>query len=586
MNATRDLEEALERSPEDWSIRIRLIEDRVRSGDMDGARRLVRQSPDESPLPPELQYRVHTLLTQGTAALAIPETEESAHPAASVPEDPAEKVPTRKPAAPLPVPASEGKTSHHPAPPRLSPRKTPVAKAYDGDLRLEPVAKVPPRGRLQSSAQKLSALSLALVFHLALALLVGFVVIAVPRPTPPLMIATVTTTERGEAPVPPRPPRATERLPGAASAAPPNVIGAEAVSPVQIPEVSPSNTVDVTSMIVGNSAVGDGFSFEGDAREVSDVNFFGISAGGKRIVFIVDATREMLVDEKGGMYAYDKVKNEIGSMMAGLNRGTKFNLLLYEGRRLMAYADQPVAATPSHLRLATELLHPLNRDYDELGLAGHRGEMIEVAGDLPPIAAPDLAHYTKAIQKALEWQAESIFCIAGGYAAPTRSPTAEEMEAYRKQAEANPGTPGEVSAAERQAWTEAQRRTREWLAGENAARTEKGLPPKVVINFNQLVREVTGATPPRATGGSAGARPPRPEPHTPDDIETLVRNGVSQHYKGVGMDPPALHLVVFLGEDETMDDQTREHFQNLTRKNRGKFKMLRGLAALENVTGK
>ncbi len=589
MNAIQDLEQALTRAPEDWSIRIRLIEARVLSGDMDGARRLVRESPDESPLPPELQYRVHTLMTQGAAAL-IP-TEEDTPTAPPTPsratappmiEDPAEKVPTREPVSPVP----ERKEPHHPAPPKLSPNATSPAKPYDGDLRIEAVERPSRRHRVESAAQKLSALSLALLAHLALALLIGFVVIAVPRPNPPLMIATVTTTERGQAPIPPRPPRATERLPGAASAAPPNVIGAAAVSPVSVPEPRPSHAVDVTTMTVGNAAIGDGFSFEGDAREVSDVNFFGISAGGKRIVFIIDATREMLVDEKGGMYAYDKVKNEIGSMMAGLNRGTKFNLLLYEGRRLMAYADQPVEATPSNLRLAIEWLHPLNRDYDELGLAGHRGEAIEVDADLPPIAARDLAHYTKAIQKALEWQAESIFCIAGGYVGMTRSPTPEEMEAYRKQAEANPGTPGEVSAAERDAWAEAQRRTREWLAGENAARAGKGLPPKVVTNFNQLVREITGATPPRATGGSAGARPPRPEPHSPDDIETLVRHGVTSHYKEVGMEPPALHMVVFLGEDEDMDDQTREHFQNLTRKNRGKFKMLRGLAALENVTGK
>jgi len=319
---------------------------------------------------------------------------------------------------------------------------------------------------------------------------------------------------------------------------------------------------------------------------MSDINFFGISAGGKRIVFIVDATREMLVDEKGGMFAYDKVKNEIGVMLAGMNRGTKFNLLLYEGKRLMAFADEPIPAMPSNLRLAAEWLDPLNRAYGRLGLAGHQGEIIGVDGDIDPIASRDVAHYAKAVQKAIEWQASTIFCISSGYRRIDQSPSPEEMEKYRKERGKNPGTPGRVSSADREAWNRAQVRAREWLRKENEARREKGLAPKVVVNFNDLVRQVTGATPPRPGGGTPGVARPRRKPHTPEDIEDLVRNGVKQYYRENGLDPPSLHMVVFLGEDERMEDDTRRHFKTLTRRNHGKFKMLRGLAALQDVTGR
>ena len=48
--------------------------------------------------------------------------------------------------------------------------------------------------------------------------------------------------------------------------------------------------------------------------------FFGIKASGNRVIFIIDASRFMLTDEKGGIPAYNKVKDEIAQMMAGLNR--------------------------------------------------------------------------------------------------------------------------------------------------------------------------------------------------------------------------------------------------------------------------
>lgn len=54
----------LERAPEDWSVRLRLIEAAVGAGDLPEAKRLVRTSPEsDAHLPAELQDRIHSLLT-------------------------------------------------------------------------------------------------------------------------------------------------------------------------------------------------------------------------------------------------------------------------------------------------------------------------------------------------------------------------------------------------------------------------------------------------------------------------------------------------------------------------------------------
>ena len=149
-------------------------------------------------------------------------------------------------------------------------------------------------------------------------------------------------------------------------------------------------------------------------------------------------------------------------------------------------------------------------------------------------------------------------------------------------------TGGTVSAQDRAQWNEAVAKTREWLRDENAARAEQGLAPKVVINFNALVRQITGASPPRATGGTpAPAGMPRPgPPYTQEELVDHMKEVVVKLYNDNNKAVPQVHLVLFLGEDEDLGDDNKDHLRRLTKKNKGKLKILKGLAALEDVTGK
>ncbi|MCB1203628.1 MAG: hypothetical protein KDN18_05170, partial [Verrucomicrobiae bacterium] len=428
------------------------------------------------------------------------------------------------------------------------------------------------------------SVSLALLAHVALLVLLSLVAIQIYRPEPPQLVVSVLHEREAELVTTKLSRPTTEVKPSAASAQAIDVISSlSASSTFQIPDVENSTDLVVSSTLPGVAPAGTGMSFSTEAVDSSDVNFFGLSGSGRKIVFIIDATPEMLVDEKGGMSAYNKVKQEVGIMLANLNRGTHFNLLLYQGKDLVAFRPDLVPGLPSNLRQAIEWLDPLNRDYDSLGLRGDFGPRLSVEDrESLPISATDVAHYTKAVQKALEWQASAVFCITAGYRAMTRAPTPEML---KKMAEAPLGTPGTIDPREQEAWQKAVAKTREWLANENAARTEKGLDPKVVVNFNQLVREITGATPPRRTGGTPGgsAMPTMPAV-TPEDIEEQVAMLVKERFKAEGLDTPSVHMVLFLGEDEELADAGEDHFKNLTRKNRGKLKILRGLAALQNVT--
>ncbi|MDF1849942.1 MAG: tetratricopeptide repeat protein [Verrucomicrobiales bacterium] len=62
--SVKQLYEELEKVPEDWSIRLRLIEHAIETGDREEAKRLVRSSPEDFPLPEELKARVYELMTR------------------------------------------------------------------------------------------------------------------------------------------------------------------------------------------------------------------------------------------------------------------------------------------------------------------------------------------------------------------------------------------------------------------------------------------------------------------------------------------------------------------------------------------
>jgi hypothetical protein len=630
MEGKEQLFARLAQSPEDWDVRLALIELALSEGDPSAAKRLVRASPAHVPTPPAVQVRLHALLTG--AARPGPETPpispaaEVAEVAEEAPPPPAEAAEPPKATSPLhePVPGEQepvigdgsggglaalvendlavkssardpesrvasrlGAAKPRYAPPRIE--RTAAKdkwKDYDGGLELVPLEPIEKHEAPSRAPERVSSVSLALIAHLAALVLLSLVVIQVRRPDPPQLVVSVVHERESEL-VTTRLTRPTvDPKPSAAAAQSVDVVTALSTSSnFNVPDVETPTDALIASSLPGVAPAGTGMSLTGKAVDSSDVNFFGLSGSGRKIVFIIDATPEMLVDEKGGMSAYNKVKEEVGVMLANLNRGTQFNLLLYEGEELVAFRPELVPGLPSNLRQAIEWLDPLNRDYEALGLNGDFGTSLAVSGseDLP-IAAMDVAHYTKAVQKALEWQASAIFCISAGYRGMARSPTPEML---KMMAEMPPRNPGTIDPREQEAWQKAVAKTREWLEKENTARREKGLDPKVVINFTELVREVTGATPPQRRGGDTGGGPDLPPipPITPEDIERQIERLVKQHFKSQGLDEPSLHMVLFLGEEEEIEDTDEDHFRTLTRRNRGKLKILRGLAALKNVTG-
>ncbi|MBL6913518.1 MAG: hypothetical protein ISR40_07670 [Puniceicoccaceae bacterium] len=55
---------------------------------------------------------------------------------------------------------------------------------------------------------------------------------------------------------------------------------------------------------------------------MSDISVFGLKTRAERVLFVIDAERYMVMDEKGGLHSYRVIKDEIASMVGNLSAGT------------------------------------------------------------------------------------------------------------------------------------------------------------------------------------------------------------------------------------------------------------------------
>ena len=437
----------------------------------------------------------------------------------------------------------------------------------------QPADWVPKAGRPAETRDKISSVMVAVLVHVGLLVLGGLVTLALPLTEPPQIVAAV-APQAEEDQIEKKQVKKVRRQPPASAA--PNamtVVTPHVVSPVSLVSMPSANPVDVT---IGLSGMGEAFelgvSYESGGEE-SHVNFFGIKSSAKRMVFIIDAERYMLTDTKGGMPAYDKVKEEVSRLLDTLNSSTAFNLLIFEGGKVRNYAEELVPAQPSHVRRAAEWLLPVNTDYAALGLRNdyNRDLKVEDTGKTE-IPGNRVSGYVKAIQLALQMDAHAVFVISSGWRSMgSRPATEKQIAAAKERREAWNASDGPEK------WNQAMAKARAWLKKENEARRKQGIAQKVVISLTGMARKLSPGVP-LPPGGASGPA------YTQEDAVENIKGTVEKFYLADKKPKPRVNFVLFLGEDED-NFRYEDHYKMLTRRNKGKLKVLKGLGALQNVSG-
>ena len=420
-------------------------------------------------------------------------------------------------------------------------------------------------------AQKLSAAAVAVMVHAALLLLLGVLVIVGPSPKVAELVGIVSPEAVQDQPETKQVVPSALPSPSVVSASTSRAISATGVSSVTLPAFDAKGTLDALPEIA-TTDLGASFALPFSPKGTSNVNFFGIKSKGRRVAFLIDAERYMLTDPRGGYPAYQIVKEEIASMIGKLGLETMFNVILYEGRGVSAFSERLLPATAANKAKVSDWLYPVNRQFEKLGIRAINYPVHELRTEVEPVKNDYITGYLRAIQYALECDVDAVFVVCSGYRSMETPRTKEEIEKILK----------DMRWTEKDdiAWAEAVKKGQDWLAKENAARKAKGVPERVIVNIGEVWRDMNLRPWPRSRPGGIQI--------TAEEREEQIKNAVRIHYLSTGKPKPQINFVIFIGKDQDEDSVPQlAHFENIAQRARnGKVRVLQGMAALKNVTGR
>lgn len=327
---------------------------------------------------------------------------------------------------------------------------------------------------------------------------------------------------------------------------------------------------------------------------VSSVNFFGARSSGEKIIFVINASKLMMEDRKGGYTTYKFVKDRIGQMVSGMKAATLFNVVVYNERNQVAvFSPKLVPASQDAKKQLLAWLDPINRDPVKVGQIpeNYRSSVVYESD-----VGNDAQSWLKAVQAAMEQGADNIFVLCAGWEWHYISSARKEKlygwtrEERKKQLAAHgwPESRYNDYIKKRDALLA---KARDTLAKENGARVAKGLPPKVVRDWWNYIYEELRWT--RLEG------PPTDEsmgiiPQGAYDLENILNHldAVYQYnYVPKKFEQPKISFVCLIDEDgQSLAD---EHLpvgsagmallRQVARQYRGGFEFLRGSKAVENL---
>lgn len=315
---------------------------------------------------------------------------------------------------------------------------------------------------------------------------------------------------------------------------------------------------------------------------LSDVSVFGLKTRAERILFVIDANRQMVTDKKGGLNSYKVIKDEVTDMVGNLSAGTLFNVMLQDRSRTMLFKPQLSSAGAEVHQQLIQWITPINSDATKVGL-----EQNPAAKKPKLTALPDeevhkiLPHGHRGnetafmTQYALEQNVDAIFFITGYHRGfeTLRRPMNEREKAEYERAIAKPDYIKQM-AKHQEEKPKMQARINAEMEKINAERKAKGQPPRVLeqrhgvySNAHELGLKWTNPHPPH---------PPRSFEVKDHLVSKYFRDLVDTLYEDNDKPVPSVNVVLFLAGDEVFDANAKTLLDKYVRFFRGKNRVIRG----------
>jgi len=351
---------------------------------------------------------------------------------------------------------------------------------------------------------------------------------------------------------------------------------------VNLPDMDQSFTVSA-----GLGGIGGGSLLGGTRGSIgmglSDVSVFGLKTRAERILFVIDANRQMVTDKKGGLNSYKVIKDEITDMVGNLSAGTLFNVMLQDRSRTMLFKPQLTSAGAEVHQELIQWINPINASATKVGLEDNRlakkpqlktlnGEAVNTA-----IRHGWRGNETGFItQVALEQNVDAIFFITGyhrGFETIRRTLNErEEAEWQRKIAKRDYI---KQLAEHKLEIPKMEARIKAEMAKINAERKKKGQPARVLeqrhgvySNANEL-----GLKWPKGTN-HPGHKPSHEIKDS--DVSKYFRTLIDELYENDEKPVPSVNVVLFLAGDEELRKEWKIQLDKYVKFFRGKNRVIRG----------
>ena len=322
---------------------------------------------------------------------------------------------------------------------------------------------------------------------------------------------------------------------------------------------------------LGNG-LGGGYGPGGFGDGASVLDFFGIRVCGDKVLILVDVSISMIEDEKGGIKAYDRVKNRINKVIDAINESGMFNVIVFADA-VSSFSTNLVVGTDDNRNKARQFLHAFNTP----------GNYGLTTGNLhpPQIGIPAAGGTTRmdlALTAAFEEGADTILIISDGLPEVKKGVTPEMAQAHavavQRWQTANTGALAQwesQAAAVPPVQTTAER---VWIPPRPAR------PPQVTGIKEGQTPDPGGPAEPghwqvvTHSSGSGGGHPPRPEPPklepgmwTLNDFIQHCRTLHETLHVKTGMKMPVIHTILY-----GTDKEGRDFLKTLAETYHGRFR--------------
>lgn len=352
---------------------------------------------------------------------------------------------------------------------------------------------------------------------------------------------------------------------------------------VDLPEMGESFTVDAG---LGNFSGGNMLGGAGGriGLGMSEINVFGLKARAEKVIFLIDSSAQMVLDNKGGLNSYRVIKDEISSMVSSLAPGTLFNALVYDQNRALKFSPNLLPASDQNKERFKAWLNPVNASANAIGLPNAPHTRISTFPE--ELAHKSLYEFSNAdnadllhVQAALEQQVDAVFMITGsfeGFSRMRRLPNERELAEWKKK-ESSPAYQKALADFNGEV-PEMQKKVAEALARINAERKQKGMPPRVL--------------PGGIVGQSFELRLKWNNPHPgfppgyfmdDNDLRSYFKKLEDELYGKTGMEGPSVNVVLLLAGDENFSSEMERNIDAFTRAFKGKTKIVRGLNEIKDA---